>query len=63
LPRLIISFSSKCMESTRDPWLFLSGYYISFVPSLLIFAVFVLPSKKYKEESLILIRKKSRTTQ
>ncbi|CAF4375480.1 unnamed protein product, partial [Rotaria sordida] len=63
LPRLIISFLSKCMESTRDPWLFLSGYYISFIPSLLIFVVFVLPSKKYKEEFLILIRKKPRTTQ
>ncbi|CAF1313082.1 unnamed protein product, partial [Rotaria sordida] len=63
LPRLIISFLSRCMESIRDSWLFLIGYYISFVPSLLIFAVFVLPSKKYKEEFLILIRKNPRTTQ
>ncbi|CAF1291225.1 unnamed protein product [Rotaria sordida] len=46
LPRLIISFLSRCMESTHDPWLFFIGYYISFIPSLLIFTVFVLPSKK-----------------
>ena len=50
LPRLIISFVSGCMRSTRNPWLFLTGYFVSFVPPLMIFVVFVLPSTVYKKE-------------
>jgi hypothetical protein len=50
LPRLIITFVSKCMTSTNDSWLFLIGYFISFIPTMLTFVVFVLPSKFYKEE-------------
>jgi uncharacterized Tic20 family protein len=50
LPRLIISFISGCMKSPRDPWLFLVGYLISFIPSMATFIVFVLSAKKYKEE-------------
>ncbi|CAF1586561.1 unnamed protein product, partial [Adineta steineri] len=33
LPRLIISFTSKCMQSSKDSWLFLSAYLISLIPS------------------------------
>ncbi|CAF3390101.1 unnamed protein product [Rotaria sp. Silwood2] len=58
LPRLIISLLSRCMESARDPWLFLAGFYVSFLPSLLIIVVFVLPSEKYKDEFLRILRKK-----
>ncbi|CAF2574165.1 unnamed protein product [Rotaria sp. Silwood2] len=50
IPRLIISLMSSCMKSINDPWLFLIGYFISFMPSMLTFVVFVLPSKSYKEE-------------
>jgi hypothetical protein len=50
MPRLIITFVSKCMTSTNDSWLFLIGYFISFIPTMLTFVVFVLPSKFYKEE-------------
>jgi hypothetical protein len=49
IPRLIISFTSGCMKSTSDSWLFLLGYFISLIPSLLTFILFVLPSKTYKE--------------
>ncbi|CAF1456070.1 unnamed protein product [Adineta ricciae] len=49
-PRLIISFLSECMKSVRDPWLFLSGYFISFVAPIVTFAVFVLPSQTYKQQ-------------
>ncbi|CAF2685183.1 unnamed protein product [Rotaria sp. Silwood2] len=49
LPRLIILFVSKCMKSTNDGWLFLVGYFISFIPPMLTFVVFILPSKFYKE--------------
>jgi hypothetical protein len=50
LPRLIITFVSKCMKSSNDSWLFLTGYFISFVPPMLTFIVFILPSKFYKKE-------------
>jgi len=50
LPRLIISFVSGCMRSAREPWLYLIGYYLSFIPSMLTFFVFILPSKNYKKE-------------
>jgi hypothetical protein len=49
-PRLIISFVSGCMQSARDSWLFLAGYFISFIPSILTFVLFVLPSTLYKKE-------------
>ena len=49
-PRLIISFLFGCMKSVRDPWLFLFGYIISFIPALLTSVVFILPSETYKEE-------------
>jgi hypothetical protein len=49
IPRLIISFTSGCMKSTSDSWLFLLGYFISLVSPLLTFILFVLPSKTYKE--------------
>ncbi|CAF1539313.1 unnamed protein product [Adineta ricciae] len=50
LPRIITSFVPSCMNSARDPWIFLNGYFISFIPPTLIFAVFVLPSNLYKAE-------------
>ncbi|CAF1629355.1 unnamed protein product, partial [Adineta ricciae] len=61
LPRLIISYISKCMESINGSWLFLSGYFISFIPAMLTFVIFVLPSKFYKKafhKSMIQCRKK-----
>ncbi|CAF3266523.1 unnamed protein product [Rotaria sp. Silwood2] len=50
LPHLIISFVSGCMKSINDSWLFLVAYFISFIPPMLTFLVFVLPSKLYKKE-------------
>jgi hypothetical protein len=50
IPRLIISFVSGCMKSTDDAWLFLVGYFISFIPSMLTFVVFVLPSTSYRKQ-------------
>jgi Na+/H+ antiporter NhaD/arsenite permease-like protein len=51
VPRLIISFASGCMESTSDSWLFLFGYFISLIPYLLTFILFVVPSNTYKDAS------------
>ena len=50
MPRLIISFLSKCMESARNPNLYLAGYFISFIPPLFVFVLFVLPSEYYRKE-------------
>ncbi|UJR17276.1 hypothetical protein I4U23_004170 [Adineta vaga] len=50
LPRLILSYLSKCMNSTKDAWLFLCGYFISFIPSMIIFIIFILPSDFYTKE-------------
>ncbi|CAF3755523.1 unnamed protein product [Rotaria sp. Silwood1] len=61
LPRLILSFASKCMNSTNDAWLFLIGYFISCIPPMLTFVVFILPSKFYKQQlrkSLVAYRTK-----
>lgn len=50
IPRLIIAFASNCLKSSGDVWLFLIGYFISFIPLVLTFIVFVLSSKFYKEQ-------------
>ena len=50
IPRIILSFVAGCMKSDSSPWLYLIGYLISFVPPMLTFVIFVLPSKLYKEE-------------
>ncbi|CAF1063083.1 unnamed protein product [Adineta steineri] len=46
---LIIAFVSDCMSSINSPWLFLIGYFISFIPSILTFPVFIMPSTSYKQ--------------
>ncbi|CAF3806328.1 unnamed protein product [Rotaria sp. Silwood1] len=51
-PRLAISFVSRCMKSTNDAWLFLIGYFISFIPPMLTFVIFILPSNFYKQQLL-----------
>jgi hypothetical protein len=50
LPRPILAFLSGCMKSPRDPWRFLISYFVSFIPSILTFVIFVLPSEIYKKE-------------
>ena len=50
LPRLIISLLSSCIGSSHDPKLYLTAYFISLTPSVLMFVVFVIPSELYKQE-------------
>ena len=47
IPRLIMALLSGCVDPSSNPWLYLCGYFISFIPPMLIFAVFVLPSELY----------------
>ena len=62
-PRLIALFMSKCMQSSNDAWFYLIGYFISFIPPILTFIIFVLPSKFYKVEFKNTIRHYRRTIQ
>ncbi|UJR26248.1 hypothetical protein I4U23_007588 [Adineta vaga] len=48
LPRLIISLLPDCMETIRNPWLRLITYWFSFIPSMVIFPIFILPSNIYR---------------
>ena len=47
IPRLIISLLSGCVKTSENLWLYLSAYFISFIPSMLIFLIFVAPSELY----------------
>ncbi|CAF1192557.1 unnamed protein product [Adineta steineri] len=49
-PHFLISISSGCVKASRTPWLYIFGYFISFIPSSLIFVIFVLPSTFYKKQ-------------
>ncbi|CAF1467884.1 unnamed protein product [Adineta ricciae] len=58
LPRLIISFLPNCMKSPREYKIYLVGYFLSFVPPVLHFFIFVLTSDIYTKEFKIVIRRK-----
>ncbi|CAF3734612.1 unnamed protein product [Rotaria sp. Silwood1] len=64
LPRLIISLITDCMKSPRNHWLYICGYFISFIPPLFTFILFVLPSEFYRKEfsqEITRIRKRIQT--
>ena len=46
-PRLIISLLPGCVKRSEKSWLYLSAYFISFIPPTLIFFIFVVPSELY----------------
>jgi hypothetical protein len=50
IPRLIIAYTTKCMESQDDAWLYLMAYFIPFTSTMLTFVIFVVPSEFYKKE-------------
>ena len=55
-PRLIISFASGCMSSSRASYFFLAGYFLSFIPPIVTFVAFVLPSDFYMTEFVRWVR-------
>ncbi|CAF1548192.1 unnamed protein product, partial [Adineta steineri] len=61
MPHLIIYFVSNCMSSINHPWPFLIGYFISFIPSILTFPVFITPSTSYKQHFLKTYERYKRT--
>jgi hypothetical protein len=50
IPRLLVSFLSGCVKVSHNSSLYLSGYFISFIPSVTIFLIFVLPSEFYRKQ-------------
>ncbi|UJR19419.1 hypothetical protein I4U23_022549 [Adineta vaga] len=55
-PRIILAFQLECMKSARESiTLFLIGYFISFLPCLSFFIIFILPSEKYRQAFKIAI--------
>ncbi|CAF1537569.1 unnamed protein product [Adineta ricciae] len=46
-PRLIIALLPGCVKISEKLWLYLLAYFISFIPSILIFMIFVFPSELY----------------
>jgi hypothetical protein len=47
IPRLIISLLPGWVKTSDNLWLYLAAYFISFMPSMLIFLIFVFPSDLY----------------
>ncbi|CAF1272472.1 unnamed protein product [Adineta ricciae] len=47
MPRLIISSLPGCIRTSQNLWLYLTAYFFSFTPSILIFIIFVVPSNTY----------------
>ena len=63
IPRLIISLLPGCVKTSEKLWLYLSAYFISFIPSMLIFLIFVAPSEVYMKafkQSLKTVRQRNR---
>lgn len=50
VPRLILAFLPGCMKSNEDLWIYLVSYFVSFIPPLLTFPIFVLPFRLYRNE-------------
>ena len=47
IPRLVISLLPGCVNVSENLWLYLTAYFISFIPSMMIFLIFVTPSELY----------------
>ncbi|CAF4237719.1 unnamed protein product, partial [Adineta steineri] len=58
LVRLVTSFTNGCMKSPNNSWLFLFAYLVPFLPSMMTFFVYVLPSKTYKDEFNLTVKQK-----
>jgi hypothetical protein len=50
LPRLVISLASVCIDTSWTHYLFLAGYFASFVPFTTTLLIFIIPSPIYQDE-------------
>jgi hypothetical protein len=56
-PLVVISLLFRCVKTSRNPWLYLFSYFISFIPPTSTFIIYVLPSPLYKKEFIQSIKK------
>jgi hypothetical protein len=62
LPRLIISFTLDCQKSSKHFWFYLIGYFLSFMPAVFVFMIFVLPSAGFKrafKQAILRVRRRA----
>ena len=50
LPRLVISLGSLCIDTTWRNYIFLAGYFISFIPYMTTLFIFIIPAPVYQDE-------------
>ncbi len=50
LPRLIISLGSLCIDTSWRNYVFIAGYFISFIPFMTTLFIFVIPAPVYRDE-------------
>ncbi|CAF4734336.1 unnamed protein product, partial [Rotaria sp. Silwood1] len=50
ITRLISSFTTGSIKSSRNPWLFILGYYISYVSPMITFIIYIISSDLFKNE-------------
>jgi hypothetical protein len=50
LPRLIITLGSLCIDTTWRNYIFLAGYFISFIPFMTTLFIFIIPAPVYQDE-------------
>ena len=50
LPRLVISLGSLCIDTSWRNYVFLAGYFISFMPFTATLVIFIIPAPVYRDE-------------
>ena len=63
LPYLTISLTLDCSKSSRNFYFYLSGYFVSFIPSILGFVIFFLPLHVYRQQFRCLFHRKKHRKQ
>ncbi|CAF4029208.1 unnamed protein product, partial [Rotaria sordida] len=57
IPRLIFTFTFVCIDYSWQRYLYLTGYFISFLPLTSILFIYIIPSPKYKKQLKIILNK------
>ena len=63
LPHLFISILPGFMECARNSWFYASNCYISFIPRMLTFVIFVQPPKNYRKKCFASLKRFSSSVQ
>lgn len=60
LPRLIITLGSLCVDTSWRNYVFLSGYFISFIPFMATLFIFIIPSPTYRTDLILQVTRRNR---